>query len=130
MKKITEQEINEELGKIQPEAEMRDKEEFWEDFKARSELTSREKPSAIPIPFIPDWAKAAACLALICGVSAYFIVNDKPVIKTGNNISTVTDYEVLTQNEGVFLLSDEENSGTILWITDSGDNNPSNGDQT
>lgn len=96
------------------EISARGKEEFWSDFAARARMV-RQEETAAGLRAIPQvrWVWAAAAAAVVIGLAVWFPLRS-PASMAANPIRS---FEVIAPHTGVMILQDQEDRGTILWVT-------------
>lgn len=119
--------IEEQLKSIpRPEPEQT-QEEFWDEFSARAASLEQDPVTnkTALIVFSPLTLKIAASFFIV--LAALFVVwnSVQPTNQHhSGNVSVIEEYEIFTPNNGVMILSDEQNSGTILWVSESSSAKP------
>lgn len=93
---------------------MRTRDEFWADFRARARMTPQTQPEEAPSrAWMPRWGYAAAAVAamvLVAGLAVWFPSRKAP-------LSPIRSFEVVAPHTGVIIMEDEQDRGTILWVT-------------
>ncbi len=96
-----------------------DAESFKQDFKARAALMRQEpieKQAQVSWP-LWNWRYAGAALAICLLAGLYFLPSSSSLV------TQVKSLQVFAPHSGVIIMTDENNSGTVVWVTDleSGD---------
>lgn len=92
----------------------RGRDEFWSDFAARARLVRQEEPAAA-MPAFPRlrWAYAAAVAVLVVGLAVWFPFRKAEPVAA----NPIRSFEVIAPHTGVIIMEDEQDRGTILWVT-------------
>lgn len=91
-----------------------DMESFRQDFKARASLMRQELPVGRETSWFPllRWRYMAATAALLLAVGLLFWPAASPLV------TQVKSMQVLAPHSGVIIMTDEDNPGTVVWVTD------------
>lgn len=96
-------------------------ESFKQDFKARASLMRQDSPdeTGLQWPSILNWRYIGAVTAVVLAVGV-MIWPSRPDL-----VTQVKSLQVMAPHSGVIIMTDENNQGTIVWVTDmeSGDGN-------
>lgn len=119
---MNDKDIENVLKNIKVPEGMLDKENFWKEFKEKASEIEQE-PAAKPALHFPGWLKAVAGIVIVSSVwlSVWFFSSNNIKDET-MTASIIEDYEIYSEHSGVFILQDENNSGTVLWISGMKDN--------
>ncbi|MEI6167737.1 MAG: hypothetical protein WCS52_11130 [bacterium] len=87
---------------------------FQQDFKARATLMRQDSPAeGAPLGFpVLSWRYIAATVALFLAVGLYFWPASSALV------TQVKSMQVLAPHSGVIIMTDEDNPGTVVWVTD------------
>lgn len=91
-----------------------DSESFMQDFKARASLmrqTPVEAPSISRI-FISGWRYIGVTAAALLMLGYFFWPAQSTLV------TQVKSLQILAPHSGVIIMTDEDNSGTVVWVTD------------
>ena len=97
-----------------PPAAMRPADQFWEDFQARARLRQQEQPVEFRSParlIWPRWVLAASGVAACAIVLVTWPWRPVPAFH-----NPIISYQVLVPHSAVFITTDSERAGTILWV--------------
>ena len=91
-----------------------DVESFRQDFKARASLMRQELPAEHEASWFPllsgRYIAATAALLLAVGIRFW------PA--SSSLVTQVKFMQVLAPHSGVIIMTDEDNPGTVVWVTD------------
>jgi hypothetical protein len=115
MKKNSWNEIQAGLRSQKAPPPQNDAESFTQDFKARASLMRQDSASpAAPLALFPalSWrfGIATAAAVLIAGLVFW------PA--SSSLVTQVKSLQVLAPHSGVIIMTDEDNHGTVVWVTD------------
>jgi hypothetical protein len=117
---LNDKELTDSIKKQQKDSGMLDKESFWNEFKEKAKGLKQDADVQEPMLYMPQWAKVAACFIIAtCLFSSIFMYNRSD---SGPEISGVEDYEIYIDHSAVLILQDEDEAGTILWVTGLNEN--------
>lgn len=115
MKSTRWKDIEAALRKNKPMKPSADAQSFWSDFRSRAGFRRQEKAVSPVLPiFIPRWALAGACAAillLVVGVQTF----RAPAPQEASRIDSL---EVFASHSAVFIMEDEDSHSMIIWIAD------------
>lgn len=108
-------EIDAVLAGMAPKQAMRSREEFWEDFRARARMTMQEAPLPQQSWVASVWFKPALGMALVLAAAAgFFLLPDGARAQE----TQIKSLEVVAFHRAVFIMKDDEQGGTVAWITE------------
>lgn len=95
-------------------APQREPESFRQDFKARASLMRQVPPHACEQAGIPllNWRTLASGMAAL--VIAAMLIRPSPEAL----VNQVKSLQVFVPHSGVIIMSDEDDSGMVVWVTD------------
>ena len=91
---------------------------FWDDFRARAELTVQESAARPRAVGVPGYVRPlGACLAAAAAVLAAISL----LLPGGGNggapvLSKVDRVDVFVECDSVMIVEDTENRGTVIWL--------------
>lgn len=124
MKNINDKDLADAIKKQQKSSGMLDKDSFWDEFNEKVKHIKQDAEVKEPIVFLAGWAKAAACFILAAGLITGLLFWNRSD-RQPDNLAVIQDYEIFSDHTGVLIIEDDEEAGTILWVT--GLNNNSTG---
>lgn len=117
MSKSSWEQIEGGLRSHKPLAPKNDAESFRADFKARAALmrqdTADDAPSGMLAVLNWRYAGAMAAVLLFVGFIGYFAWPSSSLL-----VTQVKSLQVLAPHSGVIIMTDEDNPGTVVWVTD------------
>ena len=101
---------------------LRDKQEFWSDFRARAALVNREATAAIAersrrraLVLTTVGATAVALVVLLAILPALDAPNG-PAAADASRLSDVESVTVEVDYDTLMIVEDKENGGTLIWM--------------
>lgn len=98
-----------------PTAAMPAADVFWDEFRARARLCNQEPPAAAERgarAMWPRWVVAASgVVAVTVLILVTFATNQAQAFH-----NPIKSYEVLAPHSAVIIMTDDQRSGTILWV--------------
>ncbi len=85
--------------------------EFWEDFRSRADGVSRVELSRGPNQVVRLSAAVATVLLMLAGYVGLYRPGAGVVERT-----EIKSLDIAVEHTSVFLLEDEQDEGTILWV--------------
>lgn len=85
--------------------------DFWEEFKSRADGVSRVEPSNGYNPGLRLAAAVAAVLLVVAGYTGLYRPDAQAAERT-----EIKSLDIVVAHTSVFLLEDEQDNGTILWL--------------
>jgi hypothetical protein len=85
--------------------------DFWEEFKSRADGVNRVEASHRYNPGLQWAAAVAAVLLVVAGYTGLY----RPGTATAER-TEIKSLDIVVEHTSVFLLEDEQDSGTILWV--------------
>jgi len=126
MPKPTWKEIRDTLGKQPAPPPPAAAGQFWPDLRRRA-LPQPRTDSVTVSPLadwaLPRWVAVAACIAVCVAGLLHTDLGHAPTATpvAGGKPNTIQSLAVAASHSSVMILQDEDNSGTIVWITDMAD---------
>jgi hypothetical protein len=104
--------------------ELRARDEFWSDFRARAALRPPQHPEAVAVGWL-GWlngVRLRLAVAALAVLVALCLVLDawhgaRPGASTSTVLSSVDEVDVLVNYGSLMILQDQENGGTVVWLT-------------
>ena len=113
------QEIESNL-QAQPLPRGRSKDDFWAEFRSRTESLPRDQRVAEPIGFVRWSVLAAAAVAILAGVAVLMPKTPTTAMQVAS--TEVKSVDVVASHAGVIIMTaeadDAGSGGTVLWIAD------------
>lgn len=102
---------------------LNDAESFKQDFKARATLMRQDPVEAHGAGWFPvmSWRYIAATAAVMLIVGVVLWPSESPMV------TQVKSLQVFAPHSGVIIMTDEDDLGTVVWVTDLESGDGSNG---